>query len=52
MATLEREIVEFKERVERLEAVIGRLVGNVSQDPLFSSGNTSNQEQLLAWLKT
>jgi hypothetical protein len=52
MATLEREIVEIKERVERLEAVIGRLVGNTSPGPWFISGKTSNQEQLLTWLKT
>jgi len=52
MGTLEREIVELKERVERLEAVISRLVGNESQGTLSLSGKASNQEQLLAWLKT
>jgi hypothetical protein len=52
MATLEREIVELKERVERLEAVIRRLLGNESQGTLSVFGKTSSQEQLLAWLKT
>jgi hypothetical protein len=52
MATLEREIVELKERVERLEAVIRRLIGNASQGTLSITEKTSSQEQLLAWLKT
>jgi hypothetical protein len=52
MATLEREIVELKERVERLEAVIRRLLGNESPGTLSAFGKTSSQEELLAWLKT
>lgn len=52
MVISEREIVELKERVERLEAVIRRLVGNESQGTLPISGKAPDQEQLLAWLKT
>jgi hypothetical protein len=52
MITLEREIVELKERVERLEAVIRRLVGDESRGRPPLSEKPAKQEQLLAWLKT
>jgi hypothetical protein len=47
MTSLEQEVMELKTRVERLEATLGRLTGDL---PL-PAGEPGNQKQLLAWLK-
>jgi hypothetical protein len=52
MATIEREVVALKERVERLEAIVHRLVGNVPPGTVSVSGKALDQDQLLPWLKT
>ena len=52
MATIEREVVALKERVERLEAIIHRLVGDVPQETVSVLGRAPDQEQFLSWLKT
>ena len=48
MTSLEQEVMELKTRVERLEATLGRLTGDL---PL-PAGEPRNQKQLLAWLKS
>jgi hypothetical protein len=52
MATIEGEVVALKERVERLEAIVNRLVGEAPQDTVSDPGKAPDQEQLLLWLKT
>ena len=52
MATIEREVVALKERVERLEAIVHRLVGDALPGTVSVSGKAPDQEQLLPWLKT
>lgn len=52
MATTEREVVALKERVERLEAIVHRLVGDAPQGTVSVSGKVPDQDQLLPWLKT
>jgi len=51
MSTLERELGELKERLERLEMTVSRLAGNKREVKPPVPGAPLNQEQLLAWLK-
>lgn len=47
MTTLEQELMELKTRVERLEAVVGRLTGDERQP----SSGPMDRQRLLTWLK-
>ena len=51
MTTVEREVAEFKARIERLEAVVRQLVGDEPQVALATPGAPLDQETLLSWLK-
>jgi hypothetical protein len=52
MAILEQEILKLKERVERLEAMMQRLVGETSHGTVVAADEPLSQKQLLALLKT
>jgi hypothetical protein len=51
MTTIERELLELRTRVERLEAAVRRLEGNGQEVAPPIPGEPLEQEQLLAWLK-
>jgi len=51
MTMSERDLVELKARVERLEATVSRLVGDQRPVAPPTPGESLDQEQLLAWLK-
>ena len=51
MTTLEREVVEIKARVERLEALVHQLVGQVRQAVPAALDEPLDLEQLLARCK-
>jgi hypothetical protein len=51
MTTLEREVVEIKARVERLEALVGQLVGKTHQAVPAALDEPLDLEQLLARCK-
>jgi len=51
MTALELELVELKTRVERLEAKVRQLAGDVSKVAPPTPGEPLDQEQLIAWLK-
>ena len=48
---MEREVEELKVRLERLEAVVRRLVGDEPQVGLPTSEKSADQEPPLSWLK-
>ncbi len=51
MTALEKALIELKARVERLEATVEHLTGNIPRPMSPRAGKSTNQEQLLAWLK-
>jgi len=51
MTALELEVVELKTRLERLEAKVRQLAGDVSKVAPPTPGEPLDQEQLIAWLK-
>lgn len=51
MTTLEREVVELKARIERLEETVCRLAGQERKAVLPAPGEPLDLEQLLAGLK-
>ena len=51
MTALELELVELKTRVDRLEAKVRQLAGDVSKVAPPTPGEPLDQEQLIAWLK-
>ena len=52
MTTLEQEVGELKARLDRLEAMVRSLAGDVHTPVLPARGAPQNQDHLLAWLKT
>ena len=52
MTTLEQEVGELMARLERLEAMVRSLAGDVHKAILPAAGEPQNQDHLLAWLKT
>lgn len=51
MTTLEKELVELKIRIERLEATVHRLLDEETHVLQPTPGEPLDQAQLLAWLK-
>jgi hypothetical protein len=52
MTTLEQEVGELKARLERLEAMVHSLAGDVRTPVLPAESAPQNQDRLLTWLKT
>lgn len=51
MTTLEKELIELKIRIERLEATVHRIVDEEAQVLPPTPGEPLDPTQLLAWLK-